>query len=328
MSNGKVLLLDLDGRTLTLAFARPGEAPAAHEVLSCRTQAELEAVIHARIDSLGEEPLVGAAVSAAGPLVNDAITTTQTGLRLSLRWLRQVVRRPKVYLLNDLAALAMGVPRAPSSQLIEIAAGEADAAGAAAVIGVGLGLGVAGLVPMPGDGWRAIPSEEGHIDSCPREVREIPVFDVIRRRRGDTTAERLLSQGGLIDIYDALAPSTEGELDDAEMVVARARAGDATAREAISIFSGVLGAFSRDITLSFAARGGLYVNSPLISDIDDLFDQEAFLRRYRQGGVMSDYLRGVRVCLVTGRPVLLGLSGLFTPNDRFYRPTDVAYLDC
>jgi glucokinase len=328
MSKGRVLLVDLDGQDMTIAFAPPGEPPRAHDVLPCRTLAELEAIVGARLETQGPERLVGAAFSAAGPVVDDAITTTHTGLRLSLAGLRQLTHTPKVHLLNDLAALAMGVPKLPNDHLIELSPGRIDSKAALAVIGVDRGLGVAGLVPLANDGWRAIPSEAGHIDSCAREEREIPVFQAIHERRGDTTAERLLSRVGLGDIYDALRTSRAEGPEQAGFVVTQARAGDPLAREAISIFSGALGAFARDIALTYAARGGVFISSPLLTDFGDLFDKAAFARRYLDAGSMSAFVQGTKVSAVVGRPILLGLSGLFTVSDRAYSPTEVAYLDC
>ncbi|WP_425999388.1 glucokinase [Caulobacter sp. DWR1-3-2b1] len=329
MMHGVVLLGDLNGQELLLALARPGEPPGDHGVFACATALELESVFKQRLEGLDGEELIGAAISAAGPLLDGAIRVTRTDLSLSGAWLRHVLRTPRVFLLNDLAAVALGAPKVPEEQLTTLHPARADRGGAMAVIGLGLGLGVAGLTPQRGDNWTAIPSEAGHVDFCPAEPREVPVFEAIRARRGDTAAERLLSRAGLSDIYAAVhgGPGAIGPENAAE-AIERARGGELAALKAMSIFSGLLGAFAGDMALTFAARGGVYLDSSLIQDMGDLLDLEAFQRRFRAKGLMSDYMLGIPVMQMPGRPVLLGLSSLFSASDRVYGATDVKFLDC
>ena len=331
MAQGVVLLADLNGRDLVMALARPGNPPSEHVVIPCATLPELEAILKARLADLAGEDLVGAAISAAGPEIDGAITVTNSGLTVSQAWLRSVLRTPRVFLVNDLAACALGAPKVAESQLAMIHYGKADRKGAIAVLGPDLGLGVAGLAPLRGgDGWMAVPSEGGHIDFCPAEPREVAVFAAIRTRHGDTAAERLLSKEGLGEIHDAIT-HTSGPLSTPQndnVIITLARQGDAPALEAISIFSSLLGGFAGDMALVFAARGGVYLNSPLLEQIGDLLDLEAFARRFAAKGRMSGYLAEVPVFIMHGRPTLLGLSSLFSASDMRYEASEVKFLDC
>ncbi len=331
MAQGSVLLADLNGRDLVVALARPGNAPREHAVIPCATLPELEAILKARLAELGSEDLVGAAISAAGPEIDGAITVTSTGLALSQTWLRSVLRTPRVFLVNDLAACALGAPKVAESQLDMIHHGKADRKGAIAVLGPDLGLGVAGLAPLRGgDGWMAVPSEGGHIDFCPAEPREVAIFAAVRARHGDTSAERLLSKEGLGDIHEAIlrpsGPLSTPQNDN--VIIELARQGDAAALEALSVFSGLLGGFAGDMALVFAARGGVYLNSPLLEQIGDLLDLKAFARRFVAKGRMSAYLAEVPVFIMHGRPTLLGLSSLFSASDMRYEASEVKFLDC
>uniref|UniRef100_B0SUT5 Glucokinase n=1 Tax=Caulobacter sp. (strain K31) TaxID=366602 RepID=B0SUT5_CAUSK len=331
MAQGTVLLADLNGRDLVVALARPGNPPSEHAVIPCATLAELEAILKARLAELAGEDLVGAAISAAGPEIDGAITVTNTGLTLSQTWLRIVLRTPRVFLVNDLAACALGAPKVAESQLVMIHPGKADRKGAIAVLGPDLGLGVAGLAPLRGgDGWMAVPSEGGHIDFCPAEPREVAIFAAVRARHGDTAAERLLSKEGLGEIHEAIRQTgglfSTPENDNA--IIELARQGDTAALEAISVFSGLLGGFAGDMALVFAARGGVYLNSPLLEQIGDLLDLKAFVRRFAAKGRMSGYLADVPVFVMHGRPTLLGLSSLFSASDMRYEASEVKFLDC
>lgn len=329
MTHGVALLADVTGRELIVALAKPGDNPGDHRVLPCSTALELEAGLRSVVAELATDDLIGAAVSAAGPAIDGSVILTSTGLTISQAWLRNVLRTPRVYLVNDFTACAMGAPKVAEASLGVIHPGKADRNSAIAVLGPDIGLGVAALAPLRGDGWLAVPSEGGHMDFCPLEAREAAVFSAIRVRHGDISAERLLSKEGLSDIHAALAsedPTYRPKNDNA--VISLARSGDAVAREALSIFSGLLGGFAGDMALLFAARGGVFLNSPLLEEIGDLLDQEAFIRRYRAKGRMSHYVADLPVFIMPGRPALLGLSSLFTASDMRYAASDVKFLDC
>jgi glucokinase len=324
MTHGVALLADVNGCDLIVALARPGDAPGEHRVLAGATPLELETGLRSVLTELGPDALVGAAIAAAGPEIDGTVIVTATGLSLSLTWLRSVLRTPRVYLVNDFTACAMGAPKVAEAELGVIHPGKAARNGAIAVLGPDIGLGVAGLAPLRGDGWLAVPSEGGHMDF------EAPIFSAVRARHGEVSAERLLSKEGLSDIHCALVgdgdPLAVPENDN--VIIELARAGDAKALEAISIFSALLGGFAGDMALLFAARGGVFLNSPLLEAIGGLLDREAFARRYRAKGRMSYYLAEVPVFSMPGRPALLGLSSLFTPSDMRYAASDVKFLDC
>ncbi|KQY28738.1 glucokinase [Caulobacter sp. Root487D2Y] len=330
MTHGVALLADVNGRDLIVALARPGDTPGEHRVLPGSTPLELEAGLKSVLAELGPDALVGAAIAVAGPEIDGTIVVTNGGLSVSLTWLRHVLRTPRVYLVNDFTACAMGAPKVAEAELSVVHPGKPARNGAIAVLGPDIGLGVAGLAPLRGEGWLAVPSEGGHMDFCPVEAREAPIFSAVRARHGDVSAERLLSKEGLGDIHCALVgdgdPLAVPENDN--VIIELARAGDTKAREAISIFSALLGGFAGDMALLFAARGGVFLNSPLLEAIDGLLDLQAFARRYRTKGRMSYYLAEVPVFRMPGRPTLLGLSSLFTPSDMHYAASDVKFLDC
>ncbi|MET3665134.1 glucokinase [Caulobacter sp. 1776] len=323
MAKGSVLLADVNGRDLAVAVVRPGDPPRDHQELSCASLRELEQHLTAAMAGHGE--LVGAAVCGAGPEIDGAIAMTAGDFTLTQSWLRAVLKTPRVALLNDFAACALGAPRLAPSAMTIIHDGKPAKNAQIAVIGPNLGLGVAGLSPHRVDGWVPVVSEGGHIDFTPGEPREVPVFDALQKKYGRVSAEHFLSQPGLTDIHWALGG---GETDNDDLILSRLRDGDAIAREAVSIFSALLGAYAGDLALLFAARGGVYVNSPLMERIDGLLDHAAFARRFADKGRMSAYLKDIPVYLAVGRCTLLGLSGLFSASDMKYSAEEVKFLDC
>jgi len=332
MAQGSVLLADLNGRDLALALARPGAAPLDYRTQTCTSLTDLETALRevmAEADEGGD--LIGGAVCAAGPEIDGRVTLTGgAGFTVSTSWLRGVLRTPRVHLVNDFTACALGAPKLAPEALTTIHEGVAARAGAIAVIGPDLGLGVAGLSPHRKDGWVAIPSEGGHIDFAPGEPREALIFERLQARYGHVSAEHLLCQQGLSDIHACLTDPGEGSflaIDD-NVIIERCKAGDATALEAMSIFSALLGAYAGDIALLYAARGGVYLNSPLIERINGHLDKVAFSRRFLAKGRMQAYLEDIPVYLASGRCTLLGLSSLFSPNDLRYAASEIKFLDC
>lgn len=323
MAKGSVLLADVNGRDLALAVVRPGDPPREHRELSCASLRELEQHLAEALAGHGE--LVGAAVCGAGPEIDGAIAMTAGDFTLTQSWLRAVLKTPRVALLNDFAACALGAPRLAPSAMTIIHDGKPAKSAPIAVIGPNLGLGVAGLSPHRNDGWVPVVSEGGHIDFTPGEPREVPVFMALQGKYGRVSAEHFLSQAGLIDIHAALGG---GENDSDDLILSRVRDGDPRAREAVSIFSALLGAFCGDAALMFAARGGVYINSPLMERVDGLLDHAAFLRRFEDKGRMGAYLQDIPVYLAIGRCTLLGLSGLFSASDMKYTADEVKFLDC
>ena len=325
MAKGSVLLADVNGRDLAVAVVRPGDPPRDHRELPCASLRELEQHLAAALADDGQGELVGAAVCGAGPEIDGAIAMTAGDFTLTQSWLRAVLKTPRVALLNDFAACALGAPRLAPSAMTLIHDGKPAKNAPIAVIGPNLGLGVAGLSPHRLDGWTPVVSEGGHIDFTPGEQREVPVFSALQMKYGRVSAEHFLSQAGLVDIHAALGG---GESATDDLILSRVRDGDPRAREALSIFSALLGAFAGDAALMFAARGGVYINSPLMERVDGLLDHAAFARRFADKGRMSAYLKDIPVYLTVGRCTLLGLSALFTASDMKYAAEEVKFLDC
>lgn len=222
MAKGSVLLADVNGRDLALALVSPGDAPHAHQELACGSLKVLEHHLREAVARHASDGLVGAAICGAGPEIDGMVALTAGDFSLTQTWLRAVLNTPRVALLNDFAACALGAPRLHPSAMRLIHDGRPGRNAQIAVIGPNLGLGVAGLTPHRNDGWTPVVSEGGHIDFTPGEPREVPVFEAVKARHGRVSAEHFLSQAGLIDIHVALG----GRHDDRDdLILQRAREG-------------------------------------------------------------------------------------------------------
>jgi glucokinase len=108
------------------------------------------------------------------------------------------------------------------------------------------------------------------------------------------------------------AKDAAGAAADADEVIRRARAGDATAKHAAGILFGWLAAMASDVALMLGARGGIYLSGVLLEAAGDLIDPAAFSARYTDKGRLTDYVTKIPVFHFTlPEQMIHGLTTLF-----------------
>jgi glucokinase len=129
------------------------------------------------------------------------------------------------------------------------------------VLGPGSGLGVAGLVST-GDKSVVVASEGGHATMPASSNQEERVLDLLRRRFGHVSAERVLSGPGIENLYEALATLEEVDVPQrnaADITMAALKGTCPTSRAALEMFCAMLGGFAGNVALTYGARGGVYI---------------------------------------------------------------------
>ena len=215
-----------------------------------------------------------------------------------------------VFLLNDLEALAYGIPALREDACVVLNPGLADPAGTIAIVAAGTGLGEGGLL---WDGRRhvAIPSEGGHADFAPRNAREIELLRHLLRRWEHVSYERIVSGPGIVNVFEFLR-DVEGHdvpaglaaaLADADPAAAITEAalagGPPIATATLDLFVDVYGAEAGNLALKVKSTGGLYVGGGIAPKIlpklrDGRF-RDAFLAKGRFLELLSEIT--VRVIL-------------------------------
>lgn len=150
----------------------------------------LEAVVGAFLKEIQAVP-GRAAFGIAGPVHEGRVRTPNLPWEVDAASLASELGVPSVSLLNDLQALAYGIPLLDSSAVVVLNPG-VERAGNRAVVAAGTGLGVAGLV---WDGRRHQPfaTEGGHMDFAPRNALEAELMLHLHQRFGRVSNERILS---------------------------------------------------------------------------------------------------------------------------------------
>jgi len=229
------------------------------------------------------------------------------------------------HLLNDLEAIACGIPILSPDDLHTLNRGDPDPNGAIAVIAPGTGLGEAYLT-WEGEGttgrYRAHPSEGGHADLAPHTPLQLELVRYLLERFGHASCERALSGMGLPNIYAFLKET--GRAEEPEWLAEQlTRASDATpviagaaldetrpcpiCRTTLDLFVALLGAEAGNLALKVLATGGVYLAGGIPPRILPALSDGAFLSTFQDKGRMSGLLERMPVHVVLNRKV--GLMG-------------------
>ncbi|MGN6423456.1 MAG: glucokinase [Asticcacaulis sp.] len=313
--NDYVLLSDIsNGASLKLALARPGSRPEKTTQYACNDLNAFRDAISDFLSDKGGPNLTGAAVSAAGWERGGVIKLPNHGFSISRSEMRDFLHVQRVNLVNDFVAKALAIPRLKPSEREQICGGEAMEEQVIAVLGPHNGLGVAALAPDGMGAWTAMPTEGGHSDLAATNDLEAQVLRILIKKYGHVSRERVISIPGLVDIWRALAEIDGDEIDvpGPEEIIARAMADDTRAHQVIDLSMGWFAAMAADVALILGARGGVYLAGDLLDMIGDLFDVDAFVRRYTDKGRLSGYVGEIPVFRAAAQDMeVIGLATLF-----------------
>jgi glucokinase len=250
-----------------------------------------------------EAPHIDAACFAvAGPVIDQRAEITNLHWVMESPELQRAFDIPRVALINDFYAVALGVPLlAPADRLV-INRGIRNDHAPIGILGAGTGLGEAILI-WSGTQWSVIPTEGGHADFAPQDELQTRLFLHLRDRYGHVSWERLVSGMGLGNIYTFLG----GDDVPAAAVAFRAAEGEARASEAFDIFVDIYGAEAGNMALRVLARGGIYLAGGVAAKNPARFTDGRFLRAFVRKGRFTALLEEIPVELITDEKV--GLHG-------------------
>jgi glucokinase len=262
----------------------------------------------------GGAPIDGALLAAAGPveggrcrLINAAwiLDEEEIGRALSLPWVRIV---------NDLEAIAAGLPDLDPAHSRRIGpAGNAIPGAPMAIVAPGTGLGMACVIIGPA-GRSVVTSEGGHAGLASMGNRDDDVIAILRRRFGRVSAERVLSGAGLVNLHQAMA-ELEGNalsrLTPSEVTAAALDGSSPTCRAAMDAFCAFLGAVAGDVALTFGARGGVYIGGGIAPRFTDHLARSDFRAQFDAKGRLRSYVERIPTWIILHpTPAFIGLMSL------------------
>ena len=274
----------------------------------------------------GAKPPAAGGFGVAGPVRDGAAKITNLPWRLEEKKLQRATGIRRVVLINDFVSNARGLPFLSGRQLSTLARGRSDPRGPIGILGAGTGLGQACLLPSAGH-FEVVPSESGHADLPARNDLENRLLAFLRRKGGRATREKVLSGGGLVNLYEFFRSERAAretrrvreeleKADDRAAVISRfglARR-DPLCRMALDLFVSIYGSEAGNCALEYRATGGVYLAGGIAPKILPALKRPEFVRSFRNKPPMDELLAGIPV-----RVVLEPGLGLIGAADAAYR---------
>ena len=305
------LIADIGGTNARFALADSDQRISAERVLRCADYSDLVQAAAAYLhDMPGPRPR-RAAVAVATPVTGDWIQFTNSPWSFSTEAVRRALGLERLLILNDFTALARALPLLEPDERRAVGGGIAVAEAPIGLIGPGTGLGVSGLV-WSGSHWIPLQTEGGHVTFSACDEREWAIRQILRRRFGHVSPERLLAGPGWVEVYTALAELEGWKAEDLTPgeITRRALAGTCPhCLEVQELFCAALGTAAGNLAITLGARGGVYIGGGIVPRLGDFFDRSAFRARFEAKGRFSDYLAAIPTWVITAaHPALRGAA--------------------
>jgi len=265
-----------------------------------------------------------ACFGVAGAVVNQRCQTTNLPWVLDAELLKVKLNTPKVKLLNDLEAMALGMLYLPEHDLIELNPNAQIQTGNIAVIAAGTGLGEA-ILYWDGNQYYPMATEGGHSDFAAQTDRQDKLLSWLRNLYPDHVSyERVLSGIGFSHLYDFLCtqgiappcPTVPDMHSDADRNAVISQLGvtnaDPLCAEAVSLFVELYGAETGNLALKSLATGGVFIGGGIAPKILSAMQTGHFMRAFTAKGRFLPLLNTVSVKLsLNPRTPLIGAINYF-----------------
>lgn len=317
---------DIGGtKTLLGLFNQSSERPEAIEVGEFVTLEydSLESMIREflRAERVEARQIDAACFGVAGAIKEQVARLTNVPWLVDADAIAGATRIRRVWLLNDLEALAHAVPVLQPDELDVLQQGIVVPSGNAAVIAAGTGLGEALLLNVDG---RFVPgeSEGGHADFAARTPRELALVAALTPIFGRVSVEHVLAGPGLVNLYQfthdsfgagpmitpsSIAPAnlcaalgSVNTLADLPASISRSAMERRCPKciEALDMYVSAYGAEAGNIALRAMATAGVYVGGGVAPKILPALESGLFLDAFRAKGPMSDLVAMIPVSVI------------------------------
>jgi glucokinase len=282
------------------------------EKLSVKSLPSFNAVL----DSVGMGSARGLAIGVAGPVLGRSVSMT------NLPWIIDAdqIERERgipVTLVNDLEAYAQAISYIAPEHFLPLQGQVTPLPkGTRALIAAGTGLGEAISVPTGYDRdghpqYKSIATEGGHSTFAPVTQDDIDLLRFLKVRYDHVSWERVVSGTfGFRSIYEfliserPLSPSPElvravsGQHDIGAAIIEAALAGEAVAREVITMFVRLYGAEAGNLALKCLPYGGVYIAGGIALRIEDAMKSPEFLAGFHGKGRFGELLKTIPIAIV------------------------------
>ena len=304
-----LLAADVGGtKTLLGLFERAPRRPrpvAVHAYLT-NEFTSFDAMLDAFARDVGAPVAVDAAsAGVAGPVVGGTARLTNIAWDVNSAQIGAHLKTPRVRLLNDLEAMALGAGVLGPEELVELQRGVPRDDGNAVVIAAGTGLGQAYLHRVDGR-LTAMASEGGHAEFAARTDREMELVRMLRGLYGRAEVEHVLSGPGLLNLHRFTHNGRSCEavlgvdlVDAPACVSRRALEGScAGCADALSLFVEAYGAEAGNLALRGVATSGVFVGGGIAPKILPVLQDGRFMEAFRAKGPLTELATRIPVNVI------------------------------
>lgn len=335
--NPMLLAGDIGGtKTLLGIFSAAPDRPTPIEVGEFVTLEydALDPMVREFLRAQGIDPkrIDAACFGVAGAVTEDVARLTNVPWLVDAAQVQDALAFKRVRVINDLQALAYGVPVLDPSEIRTLQVGVPLGDGNAAVIAAGTGLGEAMLHNVDG---RFVPaaSEGGHADFAARTPREMELVGELTRIFGRVGVELVISGPGLVNIYqfthnafgsgpmitpNSIAPSrlcqgvaSVRDHDDlgARISTSAMERRCAACVEAFEMFISAYGSEAGNLALRCVATAGVYVGGGIAPKILPALETGLFMEAFRDKEPMAHLVATIPVSVILNQEAgLLGAA--------------------
>lgn len=258
----------------------------------------------------------------AGPIVNQRCQTTNLPWVIEAKKLQEQLGTPKIKLLNDLEAMAIGMLNCPSEDMIELNPEVVKQEGNIAVIAAGTGLGEA-ILYWDGNKHHPIATEGGHCDFSPQTPQHDLLHAYLRKIFIDHVSwERILSGNGFGYLYDFLVASGMGSAcpvvppagnltenkSDRNAIISQLGLSneDPLCSEVVRLFVELYGAEAGNLALKSFSTGGVFIGGGIAPKIQSAMESGHFIKSFTDKGRFKPFLNkmSVKICTNQKAPLL------------------------
>jgi glucokinase len=287
-----------------------------------KNYASLEEVIqHFLAQAKPQQAIQAAGFGVAGPVIQAQCKITNLPWIITVAQLQQQLPTTKIFLINDLESIGLGIPHLPPDKLIALNPTATIQPGNQAIIAAGTGLGES-LLYWDGNQFHSIASEGGHVNFAPRDQREMELLHYWQQQLAHVSYEHVLSGPGLFNIYQFLKHSGYGEepawltqqfnQSDPSAVIAEMGLSNNNKLcvQALDMLVSIYGAAAGNLALKFMALGGVYLGGGIAPKIVAKLQEGTFMRAFTDKGRFAQLLNTIPVYVILDPKVgLWGAAG-------------------
>ena len=324
---------DIGGTKTILAIFPPGarpRQPLVEMTFPSSHYASLEEIIREFLER-AQLPVGRACIGVAGPVIDGRAKVTNLAWVVDGPGLRSTFHWSAVALLNDLEAVAYGIPVLGPEDFHTLSVGVPVKDVTIAVLAPGTGLGESFMISENGR-VRALASEGSHADFAPVGPLQIGLLNYVVQQGFDHVSYERVCSGllGMPQLYAYLKTTGLEEptwlaeqlaaCDDPTPVIVTAAHDEhrpcALAKATLDMFAAILGAEAGNLALKVLSAGGIYLGGGISPRILADLQKPFFLEALRSKGRFRKLLTDMPVhVILNSKAALLGAAayGLTLP---------------